>query len=61
MNNYYKIVLIMVAFFAVTITFSNIQVEAQCNKIGCYAYCWRKRLIGHCVTKENCKCFNQNK
>nr|ABR21079.1 venom peptide-5 [Mesobuthus eupeus] len=43
MNNYYKIVLITVAFFAVTITFSNIQVEAQCNKIGCYAYCWRKK------------------
>nr|AIL48744.1 potassium channel blocker pMeKTx25-1 [Mesobuthus eupeus] len=60
MNNYYKILLIMAAFFTVTITFPNIQVEAACRSRSCTRICTRKLKVGICNGDE-CKCFEASK
>nr|AIL48746.1 potassium channel blocker pMeKTx26-1 [Mesobuthus eupeus] len=58
MNNYFKIVLIMAAFFVVTITFSNMQVEAGCDRKNCFWECRRKhnKLQGNCNSGK-CECI----
>nr|AIL48747.1 potassium channel blocker pMeKTx8-1 [Mesobuthus eupeus] len=61
MNNYYKIVLIMVAFFAVTITFSNIHVEGIiCNLRRCQLSCRSLGLLGKCIG-DKCECVKHGK
>nr|AIL48745.1 potassium channel blocker pMeKTx26-2 [Mesobuthus eupeus] len=57
MNNYFKIVLIMAAFFVVTITFSNIQVEAGCDWKKCQKECTGKKVVGMCMDGE-CTCVS---
>nr|ACJ23141.1 putative potassium channel toxin Tx479 [Buthus occitanus israelis] len=61
MYNYCKIVLIMVAFFAVTTIFSNIRVEGViCNLRRCELSCRSLGLLGKCIG-DTCICVQHGK